>query len=280
MVKWVIWDMKMDNNISSGSLSNISNLGSRLKDLKGTQGRISTGLRVNSPKENSSIFAIAQQVSSDISGMTAIKSSLNQAEASLNTAVAAGQAANDLVVDMKSKAIQASQPGLDDSSRKALNQEFQQMSDQLNTLTSSASFNNTNLVQNGAEGVDILVSQDGEKLRVEGQDLSSQNLGFDNLSLETAEGAAEALSTVNAAVDTVSSAVSELGASASRIEHQAEFTTSLDNVLKEGLGNLVDADLGTESAKSAAEKVKVELGLKSLAIANAGPNAMKSLFPG
>ena len=154
------------------------------------------------------------------------------------------------------------------------------MSDQLNTLTSSASFNDTNLVQNGAEGVDVLVSQDGEKLRIEGQDLSSQNLGFDNISLETAEGAAEALNTVNAALDTVSSAVAELGSSASRIEQQSEFTTSLDNVLKEGLGNMVDADLGTESAKNAAEKVKAELGLKSLAIANAGPNAMKSLFPG
>ena len=270
----------MDNNISSLSLSNISNLGSRLKDLKGTQGRISTGLRVSSPKENSSVFAIAQQVSGNISGMTAIKSSLNQAEASLNTAVAAGQAANDLVLEMKSKVIQANQPGLDDASRKALNQEFQQMSDQLNTLTSSASFNNTNLVENGAEGVDILVSQNGEKLRVEGQDLSSESLGFDNLSLETPEGAAEALNTVNIAVDTVSSAVSELGSSVLRVEQQAEFTTSLDNVLKEGLGNLVDADLGTETAKSAAEKVKVELGLKSLAIANAGPNAMKSLFPG
>ena len=98
--------------------------------------------------------------------------------------------------------------------------------------------------------------------------------------LETPEGAAEALNTVNIAVDTVSSAVSELGSSVLRVEQQAEFTTSLDNVLKEGLGNLVDADLGTETAKSAAEKVKVELGLKSLAIANAGPNAMKSLFPG
>ena len=246
----------MDNNISSTSLSGISSLGSRLKDLSGTQGRISTGLRVNNPKDNSSVFAIAQQVSGNISGMTAIKTSLNQAEASVNTAVAAGQAASDLVLEMKSKAVQANQPGLDESSRRALNQEFQQMSDQLNTLTSSASFNDTNLVQNGAEGVDVLVSQDGEKLRIEGQDLSSQNLGFDNISLETAEGAAEALNTVNAAVDTVSSAVAELGSSASRIEQQSEFTTSLDNVLKEGLGNMVDADLGTESAKNAAEKVK------------------------
>ena len=270
----------MDNTISSSSLSNISSLGSRLKDLSGTQGRISTGLRINNPKDNSSVFAIAQQVSGNLSGVTAIKSSLNHAEASVNTAVAAGQAASDLVLEMKSKAIQANQTGLDDASRKALNQEFRQMSDQLNTLTSSASFNNTNLVQNGAEGVDVLMSQDGEKFRIEGQDLSSENLGFDNLSLESAEGAAEALDTVNEAIDTVSGAVADLGSSASRLEQQAQFTTSLDNVLKEGLGNMVDADLGTETAKNAAEKVKTELGLKSLAIANAGPNAMKSLFPG
>ncbi len=270
----------MVNSINSSSLSNISSLGSRLKDLHGTQGRVSTGLKVNSPKNNSSVFAIAQQLSGDISGMSAIKSSLNQAEATINTAVAAGQAAGDLVIEMKSKAIQANQPGLDDASRKALNQEFKQMSEQLNTISSSASFNGNNLIEQGAKDIDVIMNQDGEKLKVEGQDLSSQGLGLENLSLETLDGAADALSKIDAAVGTLSSAVSELGSSASRVENQAEFTSSLDNVLKEGLGSMVDADLGSESATSAAEKVKVELGLKSLAIANAGPNSIKSLFPG
>ena len=67
---------------------------------------------------------------------------------------------------------------------------------------------------------------------------------------------------------------------AQRIVDQSEFTTRLDNILQEGVGNLIDADLGAEAAGLAAGRVKEELGARSLAIANAGPKALLSLFPG
>jgi len=65
---------------------------------------------------------------------------------------------------------------------------------------------------------------------------------------------------------------------AKRIEVQTDFTTSLVNILTEGLGNLVDADLAQESATLQALQIQQQLGVQSLAIANAGPQTILGLF--
>ena len=270
----------MVDSINSSSAAGVRGLGQSMQGLNGTQGRISTGLRVSSPKQDAALFAIATQISGDLAGNAAVRSSFNQAEATVGTALAAGQVVNNLLTDMKAKAIQANDPSLDDASRQAVDQEFQQLAGQLNTVVSSASFSGTNLIESGAEDMSVLTNADGGTLTVGAQDLSSGGLGLDGVSLGTPADAANALSAIDGAINTASAGVAQLGSSAQSIENQAEFATSLDNVLREGLGNIVDANLGQESAALAAEKVKTELGLRSLAIANAGPQAMRSLFPG
>ncbi len=69
-----------------------------------------------------------------------------------------------------------------------------------------------------------------------------------------------------------------LGSSSKRIEIQADFTGKLVDILKEGLGNLVDADLAEESANLQAFQIKQQLGMQSLSIANAGPGTILQLF--
>ncbi len=76
----------------------------------------------------------------------------------------------------------------------------------------------------------------------------------------------------------MSSKLASLGSSAKRIEVQSEFTTKLIDILKEGVGNLVDADLAEESAKLQGLQIKQQLGVQALAIANSGPQAIVALF--
>jgi flagellin len=53
----------------------------------------------------------------------------------------------------------------------------------------------------------------------------------------------------------------------------------LINVVEEGIGNLVDADLAEESAKLQALQVQQQLSVQSLAIANSAPSLVLGLFP-
>ena len=69
-----------------------------------------------------------------------------------------------------------------------------------------------------------------------------------------------------------------MGSSAKRVDIQTEFTNKLMDILKQGVGNLVEADLAQESATLQALQIKQKLGVQALAIANAGPQSILSLF--
>ncbi len=270
----------MVDPISSNSALGIQQFNKTLNSLNKTQNRISTGLKINGPKDNAAIFAIAQVLQGQSAGAAAVKTTLNNAESVVGTAVSAGQVVGDLLTEIKGKIVQANDPSLDQSSRDAIGAEVQQLVDQVNTVASSASFGGTNLIEAGAQDFAVLTSQDGSTFTVSAQDFSAQGLGIDSLSVATTGGAASALAAVDNAITQASSSLANLGSSAARIADQGEFTTRLDNVLREGVGNLIDADLGSEAAGLAASRVKEEIGARSLAIANAGPKALLSLFPG
>lgn len=72
--------------------------------------------------------------------------------------------------------------------------------------------------------------------------------------------------------------LASLGSAAKRIDMQTNFTSSLVNILTEGLGNLVDADLAEGSAKLQSLQIQQQLGDQSLAIANSSPQTILSLF--
>ena len=68
------------------------------------------------------------------------------------------------------------------------------------------------------------------------------------------------------------------GSAAKRVNIQTEFTTKPQDILKQGVGNLVDADLAQESANLQALQIKQQLGVQALAIANAEPQSILALF--
>ena len=270
----------MVNSINSNSGLGIQQLNKNLSGLNKTQSRITTGLKVNGPKDNAAIFAIAQNLLGNSAGAAAVKTTLYSAESVVGTAIAGGQIVGDLLTEIKGKVVQGNNPALDQAGRDAINAEVQQLVSQVNTVTSSSAFGGTNLIENGASDFAVLNSENGDTFNVGAQDFSAQGLGIDNISVATAGDAATALAAVNSAITQASSGLANLGSSSQRIADQAEFTTRLDNILQAGVGNLIDADLGAEAAGLAAGGVKAALGALPLAIANAGPKALLSLFPG
>jgi len=267
-------------NTNAGAFSALEKLNQTTKSVGNTTNRISTGLKINSPKDDAATLAIAQRLLGDIGGAGAIKSGLNYAQATVGVAQVGAQAVGDLLTEMKSVAVQANQDGLDSESRAALNAEFNSLREQVGSIVDSSSFNGNNLITPGASNLDVLQDDSGNRFSVVAQDFSAAGLGIDSVSLDSSANAASALTAINTAINTASTQQASLGSSANRIETQSEFTTQLRDVLKEGVGNLIDADLAAESASLQAQQVKQKLGTQSLAIANSGPQHILSLFQG
>lgn len=247
--------------------------------LQRTQLRITTGLKVPGPQEDAATFNIATRLRGEIAGINAVKTALATGEATVDVAVSAAESVADLLTEIKAKVVQANQSGLDSSSRSALEDDFVALRDQITTIVQTAEFNNVNLVQQSASAFDVLSSVDGSVIRVSAQPLDTTTLGLNDETLATSSGATAALTAIESAITTASDKLAALGSSAKRVEIQADFTSSLVNVLNEGLGNLVDADLAEESARLQALQIQQELSVQALAIANASPQSVLQLFP-
>ena len=118
-------------------------------------------------------------------------------------------------------------------------------------------------------------------LTVSGQfkNVGSGGLGaMDGIDVSTSVGAGLALATIETLIDTAIDAAASFGSVEGRINTQADFTSSLADSLKSGVGAMVDADMEEASARLQALQVQQQLGVQALSIANQAPQSLLSLF--
>jgi flagellin len=273
-------------NTNVGAMVALQNLGATQADLATTQSRINTGLKVASAKDDGSIWAIAQNQRATSTSLNAVKDSLQRGSSTVDVALAAGETVSDLLLQMKSKALAASDTTLDTNSRVALNDDFKSLRDQIQKAVDNAEFNGANMVKSSGTTVMALANADGTQLiTVTAQDLSlgSTTLGgatgiTDTSSIGTQSSAASMITVVNAAIISVSSALSKLGTGSKSLNSHLTFVGKLQDTLDAGVGNLVDADLAKESAHLQALQTKQQLGIQALSIANQSTSPLMSLF--
>ena len=273
--------MAFSVNTNGGAFLALQNLNKTSSGLEQTQGRINTGLKVASSKDDGATFAIAQKLRGNVAGLNAVKGSLDRALSSLDVAISAGEAVSDLLIELKGKAVAAKDTSLSSSSRTSLNDDFTQLRDQITSIVNNAEFNGINAVKSGGNAISAITDNTGtsaNQITIAAQDLSLSGLGLSGKAISSAADAASTQALVETAINTVTTALSKLGAGAKRLELQKEFTTKLSDAIEVGICNLVDADLAKTSAQLQSLQVKQQLGLQALSIANQAPSTVLGLF--
>lgn len=270
--------MGMSILTNEGSMAALRNLNKTNSNLAINQNRINTGLKVSSAKDDAATYAIAQNLRADIAGLNSVQASLDRASSTIDVALAAGEAVSDLLIEMRELAVGASDTGLDSVSRKAMNDEFEQVSQQIDSIVNEATFNGTNAVNGSTSVVAITNDTATSSITISAVNVSLSGLGLDTATLSTQANANTTIGLIDTALSTVNSSLSDLGAGAIRIDLQSEFTQSLKDSIDAGIGNLVDADMAQESADLQAFQVQQQLGTQALTIANQAPNSVLSLF--
>ena len=102
--------------------------------------------------------------------------------------------------------------------------------------------------------------------------------GWLGLSGITSLTAAQMISTVNRAITQVNNSAATIGSQQQMLSSQITQSSNMSDVLSEGVGNLVDANLARESARLQADQTKQNLAVQALSIANAEPQALLALF--
>ncbi|MEM9749883.1 MAG: flagellin [Pseudomonadota bacterium] len=269
-------------NTNPGALIALQNLNATNRELETVQNRLNTGLAVASAKDDGAIFAIAQNQRADVASLSVVGQSLDRAISGVDVALAAGEAVSDLLVELKEKALAASDASLDATSRAAINQDFTALRDQITQVISNAEFNGINLLNNTTAGIVALASADGQStITVTDEDfrLSGSIITITaGTQVNTQDAASVALAALDTSLNNVNQALARLGTGSKTLEIQNTFNTKVSDALVEGIGNLVDADLARESANLQALQVKQQLGVQALSIANQAPSTILALF--
>ena len=250
--------------------------------LAQTQSRINSGLKVANARDDGAIYAIAQNQRGAVAGYTSVINSINNGTSAIDVSLSAGQSISDLLIQLKTKALAASDSSLDTASRQALNANFTALRDQITTIVSNAVFNGFNLVNGSTNQITALASSDGTR-RVT---TAAQNLKLSGAivtlkttaTISTQAKASALVATIQTSLTNVNSALAKLSSGAAKFSIQATFAQKLSDTLTTGIGNLVDANLAQESARLQSLQVKQQLGIQALGIANQGPQSILSLF--
>lgn len=274
-------------NTNVGAMIALQNLNATNADLAMTQTRINTGKKVSSAKDNGAIWAIAQNQRATSGSLDAVKESLQRSQSTVDVAMAAGETVSDLLVQMKQKALAASDASLDQASRDALNEDFMSLRDQIAKAVKNANFNGVNMLDGTQPGgvvtIAALADDTGNsKLTVLGQDLSLGGTIMGTLTststIGTTTNAGLMITGIGTAIANVSTALSKLGTGSKSLASHLTFIGKLQDSIDAGIGNLVDADLAKESAKLTALQTKQQLGVQALTIANQMPQTIMALF--
>ncbi|HET7333935.1 MAG TPA: flagellin [Rhizomicrobium sp.] len=269
-------------NTNSGAMIALQYLNKTNGQLQTTQSAINTGLKVATAKDDGATYAIAQNMRGDVAGYSAVMDSLHRGMSAVDVALSAGQSISDLLIEMKQKALAASDSALDTASRAALNEDFSALRDQITAITSNAVFNNFNLVDGSTGKITALASSDGARkitVKSENMSLSGSIVTITSTgTIATQSAASTMIATVQKSLTNVNAALARLSSGVKKYSIQVDFVQKLSDTLSAGIGNLVDADMAKESAKLQSLQVKQQLGVQALSIANSSPQIVMSLF--
>jgi flagellin len=144
-------------NTNGGALAALQSLAKTNSELSTTQSRITTGLKVSSAVDNGAVFAIAEAQRTRVDALGAVKGGIDRAKSAIDFGVKAGEAVNDILKQMRSKAQEAAGAALSTDDRTKLQTDFQKLSDQIDQIVGAASYNGTNLAS-GSSSISVLTT--------------------------------------------------------------------------------------------------------------------------
>ena len=278
-------------NTNLMSLNAQRNLSTTQSALATSVQRLSTGLRVNSAKDDAAGLAIAERMNTQVRGMNVAIRNANDAISLAQTAEGALSKINDMGQRMRELAVQSANATNSESDRASLDAEFQALSAEIKRNLDGTSFNGTKLFaalatmtfQVGANNTPT------DQIAVVTTNLTAETSMTDILGggtgggataadIKTVDKSRDALTKLDTMLATVNSKRAEFGATQNRFEAVIQtLQVSAENQTA-ARSRIMDADFASETAALTRSQVLQQAGTAMLSQANSLPNNVLSLL--
>ncbi len=285
--------MSLRINTNVAALNAYNNLSANQSKLESAFTQLSSGMRINRAADDASGLAISQNLTSQINGLTQAVSNAQDATNVAQIADGALGTSQDVLQRMRTLVVQASNQGTQDTkSLGAIQQELGSLSKQLDNIAAQTAFGGKALLGGSYSGTFQVGwtgnSTDQVSLALNsaaGKGFSAADLGVDAVAaggsgtIDVTSGSPSSLlTTIDGALDKVSSARATIGATQNQLSYTAtNLQTAITNVTA-SRSNLTDADLGTQVTKMTQQQVLTQAATSVLAQANSAPQAILKLL--
>ena len=278
-------------NTNIMSLNAQRNLSATQSALATSVQRLSTGLRVNSAKDDAAGLAIAERMNTQVRGMNVAIRNANDAISLSQTAEGALSKINDMGQRMRELAVQSANATNSESDRQNLNQEYQALAEEIKRNLAATSFNGTKLFAAAAK-LEFQVGANAattDAIAINTTDLTKDNafsaalgaMGATPASapdINSASNATAALDKLDTMLAKVNSKRAEFGATQNRFEAVIQtLQVSAENQTA-ARSRIMDADFASETAALTRSQVLQQAGTAMLSQANSLPNNVLSLL--
>jgi len=281
--------MALTVNTNVASLNAQRNLQTNQAGLNSVFQRLSSGLRVNSAKDDAAGLAVAEGMSSIIRGANVAIRNANDGISMGQTAeTALGNVANQLQ-RIREIAVQAANGSITDTQRGNLQKEVDQLTQEIARTVGNTKFNDISLLDSSAAIVFQVGSSGSDTVSISGAGLTGlTSFGSSGLSaLLTTTGVVDvsssgAASGALASLDTDITAITEARATFGAVQNRFEAVISGLQAYSESLtaarGRIVDADFASETAALTRGQILQQASTAILAQANALPQNALTLL--
>ena len=272
--------MRLNHNMSSLSIYN--GYKKNLINNKSAIERLSTGIKINSAKDNPNKIGQSEQMRIQIKSLQAVQRNLQDGTSMLQTADGALQEVNNTLARIKELSVSAANGSKSESEKEIIQNEIEEMKKNIDDLANNTEFNGVKLlcderVPNNKYPMykNIVVgAMQGEQGRIPSFNIRAEILKDEkgntlkDIDVRTPEGVSSALEVVDESIKTVSSIRSRYGAMSNRLETTAENISSNEQVFERADSNLRDSDIALEMAELARTQILNDTSLALISQSN------------
>jgi flagellin len=277
--------MGMTINTNVASLNAQRNAAANDGSLATSLQRLSSGLRVNSAKDDAAGLAIASRMDSQARGMNVAVRNANDGISLVQTAESGMAVIGDMLQRMRELAVQASNGTNTTNDLSALQNEYDALNSEIIRTYGSVQFNSTSLLNastnftfqiggNTGQTAQILSSDVSVSAGVSGVTISAGSA----LNQTTPAGNSANITLLDAAIQSVNSSRAKIGAIQNRFNYTISYLQAASENQQAARGRIMDADFAVETANLSRAQILRQAGAAMVAQANQLPQGVLALL--
>ena len=271
--------MVVQHNLSA--MNTNRQMGTVSSALQKSTEKLSSGYKINRAGDDAAGLSISEKMRSQIRGLNKASSNAEDGISLIQVAEGALNETHSILQRMNELATQASNDTNTSTDRKAIQQELNQLTSELDRIYSTTQFNTMNLLDGSFSKKSLQVgSLSGQVIAISIGKMDAKSLGISAASVKVSTNAVagKSMTIIQKAIDTVSTERSKLGALQNRLEHTINNLDTTSENTSAAESRIRDTDMASEMVEYSKNNILAQAGQSMLAQANQSTQGVLSLL--